>query len=299
MDMMARFRRDGFLTFETGLSPQEIALLRASLSRLHEEKRGFKEGLSFDAMGIDDGVANARFPQILHPRAFAPELMNTGFFQMAQAIAIQLLGPNARFKADISLMKPARIGEVTPWHQDEAFADPAFEYSEVSFWLALQPVDESNSCMCYAPGTHRGPVLPHGFPNGDVRIHALQYDGDIDGIPTVSCPLPAGGCVIHTGRTLHGAGPNPSGADRHAYALIFDLVPVPAREHRVFSWRQQQKTARAQRELIWRRKGGLLVHLWNQRRRIRLASPRTMLWDLRKASRAIWLVLSRRSRSPQ
>ena len=44
-------------------------------------------------------------------------------------------------------MKPARIGEATPWHQDEAFQDPMFDYREVSFWLALQPVDEANSCM--------------------------------------------------------------------------------------------------------------------------------------------------------
>jgi hypothetical protein len=49
-------------------------------------------------------------------------------------------------------MKPARIGDATPWHQDEAFQDPAFDYEEISFWLALQPVDEANSCMAYLPG---------------------------------------------------------------------------------------------------------------------------------------------------
>jgi ectoine hydroxylase-related dioxygenase (phytanoyl-CoA dioxygenase family) len=167
-------------------------------------------------------------------------------------------------------MKPARIGETTPWHQDEAFQDPAFTYNEVSFWLALQPTDETNSCMAYIPGSHRGEVLPHGFPGGDARVHALECQDGFDPADAVPCPLPAGGCVIHTQRALHGAGPNRSDRDRLAYVLVFDRLPVPATEPRSFPWRAQQRTARAQRELVWRRQGGLLVHLWRQRSRIRL-----------------------------
>lgn len=237
--------------------------------------------------GPDDGSAPARFPQILHPRAFAPELVGTPFFKMARAIAEQLLGPDVRFKADISLMKPARIGGATPWHQDEAFQDPAFDYNEISFWLALQPVNQANSCMAYVPGSHKGPVLPHGFPGGDPRIHALECIDGFDPEDAVPCPLPAGGCVIHNQRTVHGAPPNVSDSDRLAYVLIFDTVPVPARVARSFPWRASHRTARAQRELAWRRQGGLLVHLWRQRTRLRVTSPRTLLFDLRRAARAV------------
>jgi hypothetical protein len=282
-----RFRADGFLAFDSGIPPNEIAALRGILAGLHSDNVGFEEGALFDAMGVDDGSGPARFPQILHPRSFAPALTGNSFFQMARGIAEQLLGSTVRFKADISLMKPARIGGATPWHQDEAFQDPAFDYEEVSFWLALQPVDQDNSCMAYIPGTHKGPVLPHGFPGDDPRIHALECVGGFDAQNAVSCPLPAGGCVIHSGRTLHGAGPNLSTGDRMAYVLIFDRVPTPAKVARHFPWRGEHRTARAQREREWRRQGGLLVHLWRQRTRVRLTSVRALLFDMRRAARAL------------
>jgi hypothetical protein len=93
--------------------------------------------------------------------------------------------------------------------------------------------------------------------------------------------------VVHSQRTVHGAGPNVSDRDRMAYVLIFDRVPTSARTLRHFPWREQHRTARAQRELEWRRRGGLLVHLWRQRTRVRLTSVRTLLFDLRRAARAM------------
>lgn len=284
---VAQYHGDGFLVFDPGLTRGDIALLRGVLAGLHSRNVGYEEGALFDAMGPDDGGAPARFPQILHPRSFAPELNDTPFFQKARAIAEQLLGPDIRFKADISLMKPARIGEATPWHQDEAFQDPSMDYNEVSFWLALQPVDEANSCMAYVPGSHRGPVLPHGFPNNDARIHALECQEGFNPADAVLCPLPAGGCVIHNQRTVHGAPPNTSDHERLAYVLIFDTVPVPAKQPRSFPWRAQHRTARAERELAWRRQGGLLVHLWRQRTRIRVTNVRTLLFDMQRAFRAV------------
>ncbi len=285
-EQVVQFRNDGFLAFDTGIGKDAVEDLRAILTRLHKTNTGFKEGALFDALGVDDGKTPRRFPQILHPQAFAPELLDNPFFRTASAIADQLLGSAARFKIDISLMKPARIGALTPWHQDEAFQDPNFEYNEVSFWLALQPTDQTNSCMAYIPGSHKGPVLLHGFPDGDSRIHALECVGfDINS--AVLCPVPAGGCVIHNARTVHGAGPNLSDKHRLAYVLIFDLVPVPAATPRSFPWRSQHHTARAQRELEWRRRGGLLVHLWRQRSRLRLTSGRTLLFDVIRALKAV------------
>jgi ectoine hydroxylase-related dioxygenase (phytanoyl-CoA dioxygenase family) len=282
-----RFWNDGFLPFHSGVPASEVAAIRQTLTALHTTNRGFREGALFDAVGIDDGREPQRFPQILHPRSFAPALVRGEFFRSAQAIARQLLGDAVRFKADISLRKPARIGAVTPWHQDEAFMDPDWDYQEVSFWLALQPTDRSNSCMEYLPGTHRGEVLPHGFPGGDSRVHALECVSGFDPAQRVPCPVPAGGCVIHTQRTLHYAGPNLSEHDRFAYVLIFDRVPTPARQRREFPWRVTHQTARSERERAWRRQGGLVVHLWRQRARLRLHSPRHLIFDLRRAIAAM------------
>jgi hypothetical protein len=282
-----QFSADGFLPFDTRISAAEIESLRRTLLTLHETNAGFAEGALFDAIGVDDGQEPRRFPQILHPRSFAPQLLETEFFRTTRAIAAQLLGGQVRFKADISLLKPAHIGAATPWHQDEAFQDPNFDYHEVSFWLALQPTDRSNSCMEYLPGSHRSPVLPHGFPGGDSRVHALECVGDFDRALAVPCPIPAGGCVIHNQRTLHYAGPNTSDRPRLAYVIIFDVVPTPAQAPRSFPWRAEHNPARAHRERAWRRRGGLLIHLWRQRSRLRMTNIRALLFDVRRALEAL------------
>ena len=278
------FERDGFVAFDPRIPLAEVDVIRARLMQLHESETGFAEGALFDAIGVDDGREPRRFPQILHPRVFAPMLLETQFYQAAYAAARQILGENVRFKADISLMKPAHVGAETPWHQDEAFQDPDSEYHELSFWLALQPTNRTNSCMEFIPGSHRRPVLPHWFPGNDPRVHALECVDGFDPADAVPCELSAGGCTIHNQRTLHYAGPNASDAPRLAYVVIFDLVPTAAVKARSFPWRQAHCTARSQRERAWRQRGGLLIHLWRQRSRLRVA---TLLSDFRRAARAM------------
>jgi hypothetical protein len=71
-----------------------------------------------------------------------------------------------------------------------------------------------------------------------------------------------------------------------AYVLIFDLVPTPAVAPRSFPWRALHQTARVQRELAWRRRGGLVVHLWRQRNRLRLTDMGALLFDSPRAAKA-------------
>lgn len=280
------FETNGFVAIERFVSAAEVERIRTILMALHDGNVGFAEGAQYDALGVDDGKEAKKFPQIMHPRNFAPELITGEFFRCARAVARQLLGADARFKADISLMKPARIGPATPWHQDGAFQKPDIDTHEISFWLALQPVDRRNSCMEFIAGSHLGPILEHGHPNGDGRVHALECVDQFDRRAAQPCPLPAGGCTLHTGQTLHYTGPNVSDAPRLAYVLIFDVVPTPHVGPREFPWLDQWNTARCQRERAWRRHGGLLIHLWRQRNRVRL-HPRYLLFDLRRAYRAL------------
>jgi hypothetical protein len=273
-----------------------VKAIRETLLQLHKQNVGYEEGAQYDALGKDDGSEPRRFPQLMHPRNFAPWLRQTRFHAIAAEMAREILGGDVRFKADISMLKPAVVGPATPWHQDEAFHDPRYDSREVSFWLALQPTDKANSCMEFLPGSHLGPVLKHGYPAGDSRIHALECVDDFDRSAAIACPLPAGGCTLHLSRTLHYAGPNISPQPRLAYVLIFDLVPVPRAIPREFPWLRRPDTARAQREKAWRRHGGLLVHLWRQRTRIRPASLVHLAFDLRRAARAFRRLLPTRTR---
>jgi len=267
-EALAAYQRDGFVAIAELIPPEETARLRATLLHLHEKKIGFDKGALFDAVGLDDG-SEQRFPQILNPSLLAPELKKSEYFEVALSIAKQILGKNARVRGDITFLKPPRIGSHTPWHQDEAFGNPMYEYRQISIWLALTPANSTSSCMSFVPGSHNLPVLEHRPLGGDPRVHALECVGDFDRSRVVECPLLPGGCTIHDHRTLHYAGPNNSDHARLAYVVTFETIPVPRKGPMVeFPWRKYRKmTARASREQSWRQRGGLFVDAWRQRDR--------------------------------
>lgn len=287
---LAKFRRDGFVAIDRLLPAPEIERLHGTLSELRQRHIGFEEGALFDAVGLDDG-SEPRFPQIMMPRNFAPELGTSEFFDIGLSIAKQLIGETARIKADIAFFKPPRIGSATAWHQDEAFGDAKSDYDEVTIWLAITPATASNSCMSFVPGSHLNPLLEHRPLGGDPRIHALECVGDFDREAVIECPLQPGGCTIHHRRTLHYAGPNTSDTTRIGYALIFDTVPVPRSEPYDFIWHKGRQTARAARERRWRLRGGILIYAWRQRHRFQI---NRLLADLRRVGNAAFKLVGAR-----
>jgi hypothetical protein len=267
-EALVAFRRDGFIAIPQLVSQREVERIKAILVRLHESNTGFHEGAQFDAAGPDGDVKQRRFPQILNPRTYAPELIAGEYYQVCLDMARSILGDKARLKNDISFMKPSRIGSDTPWHQDEAFGNPAFDHKDITVWLALTPANASNSCMSFIPGSHEFPIMMHRPVGGDLRAHALECIDDFDTTIAIECALPAGGCTIHGCRTLHYAGPNPSDDYRLAYALLFDTPPTLRAEPQDFPWIRQQHTDRAARHQKWRRHGGIVLFMWRERRRM-------------------------------
>jgi hypothetical protein len=252
---IAAFRRDGWIAIEQFVPDQEVAQIHRLLLKLYDDNVGFEEGAQFDAAGQDGDVKTRRFPQILRPSYYAPELAATSYFQAAESVAKQVLGAKARFKMDIAFLKPPRIGSDTAWHQDEAFGNPLFDQDEITFWLAVTPATSNTSCMSFISGSHLGPVLEHRPVGGDPRVHALECIGRFDHTAAIERPLTAGSATIHTRRTLHYAGPNASNNYRLAYALLFDTPPVLRAAPYNFPWQQKSDaTDRSAREQAWKRK---------------------------------------------
>jgi Phytanoyl-CoA dioxygenase (PhyH) len=260
----AAFSVNGFIALPRITSDDDVGFIRTTLMRLFAKKAGRSEGMLFDFAGTDEEGGPAKLPQLLDPRNFAPELLKTEFFHNAEVLAKRLLGPNARFLADHALLKPARDGAETPWHQDDAFRPGDIDCTEVSIWMPLQPVNEANGCLGFIPGSHRWDVLPHRWLSGDGRIHALECHTGFDPGRVVLCPLPAGGCTVHTNRTLHWAGPNRSDAPRLAYVLVFGLPMQKAARARDHYWLANKNEPRYERRRQWMRHGGYLVHAFRR-----------------------------------
>ncbi|WP_419757196.1 phytanoyl-CoA dioxygenase family protein [Acidisoma sp.] len=293
-EVARRFTENGFVQIDDVASLGEVQLIRQRLEEMWAAKTGFERGYQFDLVGDDDENKALSFPQIIHPSSFAPELLKTAFFARSQQLAKDILGPNARFFADHALLKPAEIGPETPWHQDEAFRDPAYDYKDLSIWLALQPTDDLNGCMKFMRGSHTWGLLPHRPLNGNEKIHAVECIGDFDASGAVPCHLQTGGCTIHGGRTLHSAGPNRSSKPRAAWVLIFE-VPPHLRASPKAGAGVSNMTARAEREMRWQRRGGAVTTLWRNFRRVNLRDPRDVAMFLKRAWNGALRVLGKRT----
>ncbi len=240
------YHREGYLALPSISTSEELEWMRNAYDRIFAEKAGRDEGNQFDLAGTDDENKTATLPQILNPSKYAPELKEGLFRVNGLHIAKQLLGSYAFAMGDHAIYKPAKYGAETPWHQDEAYWNPMMTYNSFSLWLPLQEASLENGCMWFVPRSHNGEVKPHHCINNDPRIHGLEID-EADTSMAVACPIPAGGCTIHTNRTLHYAGANRSEVPRRAIILGFGTHAVSRQEPRVFYWNDAKQTPREER----------------------------------------------------
>jgi ectoine hydroxylase-related dioxygenase (phytanoyl-CoA dioxygenase family) len=285
---IAEFYERGFLAIPQISSPEEVEFLRGVFDRLFEQKAGRDEGAQFDMVTHDEDEEKQALPAIINPVNFAPELRDTVFRTNAAAIARQLLGPKVTASFEHAILKPPRYGAATPWHQDEATrVDASFDYEQLSIWMPLQEATIENGCIQYIAGSHKGDVLPHRSPKNDPRIHAIECAGGFDPSAAIPCPLPAGGAVMHLGRTLHCAGPNNSDIPRRAYILAFEIPPKPSANPRSFYWNLEKQTANLDRKRRWRKNGGILVEFGRKLRGGMWRQPGRIVFEARRAIRAL------------
>lgn len=245
-DQIEFFKDNGYLSIDRLVDPDEIAWMREAYDRIFSRRAGRDVGDQFDLAGTDEEGEEPKLPQILSPSKYAPELLAGRFRERVLQAAGALLGAEATLGGDHAILKPALTGAETPWHQDEAYWDPDFDYVSFSAWIPLQDVNVENGCMWFIPGSHRMEVVPHHSIGHDPRVHGLEAEG-IDDTAAVACPIPAGGATFHLSRTLHYTGPNTSAEPRRAYIIGAGLPATPRTDGRTFPWNDAKQTAREER----------------------------------------------------
>ncbi|NNM88800.1 MAG: phytanoyl-CoA dioxygenase family protein [Phycisphaerae bacterium] len=241
------YHRQGYLNIPAITTPEEVARLRAIYDDLFRRRVGREEGNQFDLGGTDEENKEPVLPQILGPSRYAPALNDTLLRVNALAIAIQLLGPTTKFGGDHAILKPAKIGAATPWHQDEAYWAEDVDHEAISIWIPLQPATMINGCMQFIPRSQLLGVQPHHTIGHDPRVHGLEMDLLPDLGQAVACPLPAGGATIHHARTMHYTGPNKSDEPRRAYILTYSTESRQRATPRNHYWNRTKTTPREQR----------------------------------------------------
>jgi ectoine hydroxylase-related dioxygenase (phytanoyl-CoA dioxygenase family) len=228
---VARFHEQGFVTIERIAPDEELAWLGRVYDKLFAERTQAVRGGYFDLVRTYDAEGEDLLPQIIMPEQAAPALKQTCFWRNGRRLAAQLIGAPERELRGWGHMirKPAHVGEALPWHQDEAYWDPAMVYTALGCWMPLDPATLESGCMSFIPGSHRGDILPHRHVGDDPNIHGLYCSPRPEDIArAVPAPTPAGGAVMHNCRTLHSSGRNVSANVRRAYANEWQLPPQKA-----------------------------------------------------------------------
>jgi ectoine hydroxylase-related dioxygenase (phytanoyl-CoA dioxygenase family) len=279
--------RDGFLALNAITDADEVVDIRATLSGFFAKQVGAKEGSMFDTLASKPGEQSGRSIQLTNPTEYAPELLRTQFVRNATKIARQVLSSDAMLIFDFALLKPAYIGKGTPWHQDEAYREPGFTHDELTFWMPLQDVGRDDGCMVFIPGSHHGGLLEHRWVNDDPQAHALECCGIFPEAEAVDRPLPAGGCTIHTSRTIHCTKDNISSVDRYAYILAFGVPPKRAPEPQAMGWMEQRNNAHRKTKRAWLLRGGIFTLIKRKWQRGELRGTAMIRYTLAKGIRIL------------
>ena len=116
--------------------------------------------------------------------------------------------------------KPPKTGKPTPPHQDGYYF--CLKPDEVvTFWFAIDRVDEKNGCLHYTPGSHLRGVRPHGTSRILGFSQAILDFGHEDRANEWLAKMESGDMVAHHSRTIHWADGNYSERTRQSLALVF------------------------------------------------------------------------------
>ncbi len=218
-EQVEQFGRNGFLNGGKVLDDAQVETLCGELARVLANH----ETLERRPVSLSNLSGNAQAPvwQIVNIwEASDPFRELVGNPKIAEEIAQLTSAKELRIWHDQIQYKPAETGGVNMWHQDAPLWPILAPMTEVSAWVALDDVDESNGCMSMVPGSQKwGDHMSDlaKLPNYDAM--PSEYEGHE--IEVVRCPVKKGEVHYHHALTWHGSHANTSGRPRRAIALHY------------------------------------------------------------------------------
>lgn len=216
-----QFDEQGFLLGGKVLDDDQVETLRNEMKRVIDEKDkpGVPQPVLLRNLSGDPSRPVWQIVNIWMASEPFSQLMRTPTIleEIAQLTRAQQL----RIWHDQVQYKPAETGGVNMWHQDSPLwptLEPKTE--QVTAWVALDDVDESNGCMSMVVGSHKwGNKIEHfGSFKG---WNGLPSEFEGHKIETRLCPVKKGHVHYHHGLTWHGSHANTSGRPRRAIALHY------------------------------------------------------------------------------
>ncbi|KAM8959970.1 phytanoyl-CoA dioxygenase, peroxisomal isoform 2-T2 [Lycaon pictus] len=135
-------------------------------------------------------------------------------------------GPNIMAMHTMLINKPPDSGKKTsrhPLHQDLHYFPFRPSNKIVCAWTAMEHIDRNNGCLCVLPGTHKGSLKPHDYPNWEGGVNLMfcgiqDYD---ENSPCMHLVMEKGDTVFFHPLLIHGSGWNKTQGYRKAISCHF------------------------------------------------------------------------------
>jgi phytanoyl-CoA hydroxylase len=214
--ILDHYREHGYVKLPGFLPAAELKTVEAEIQRLADRgPSAFDKGHFYLAQD------ERTIQQIEHLQAYSSyfaDMMKSDrrVLDIVEAIfGAAAVGNNVSYMA-----KPARVGEVVPYHQDNAY----YGYlppDALSVWIALDESNERNGCLRVVPGSHKDGLRRHG-PTG-VRGISYGLADPVDPQPDgeVAIVLRRGDASVHHCCTFHSSHPNLSERSRRGLILFY------------------------------------------------------------------------------
>lgn len=195
---VARYRADGFLPVPGVLDRDGASAMYGEVVDVMERIGGYetsklRQSSQYLAGGMIDRVVNSA---------------------RLRELAEQLLGGPASVYLPFTAVKGGGGGQFH-FHQDNNYT--RFEGPGINLWIALEDMSPDNGCLMVVPRSHLQGTLASENAGEDDNHRKVTFTPE----DFVAITMGPGDCLAFTRDTVHGSGPNRSGAVRVAYAVQY------------------------------------------------------------------------------
>ena len=223
-DERSFFEDNGYLIRRQIIDTDWLGAIRQELDDLH----GRMAEAPADGVGIaweegDDPSRPARIRQLMHGELVSPGLDRLIDSPNVLDILRPLMGTDISLFHCKLLMKAARDGTITPWHQDYAYwVRHNNEPQMVNCMLHIDDANAENGAIQFVPGSHRDGLVEHDRADTSFGVFLPGYFAPRE--EAVTLDMKAGDAVFFGSLVVHGSAANTSDGDRRACTIAYDVT---------------------------------------------------------------------------
>jgi len=229
-EQRASFEKDGFLVIKNCVPKDKIQVYRDQFERIcnGEVKVSGLTIMRDVAIAKSEFVPGQKAITKIQDFVWDPTLFSYCELPELLRVVKDIVGPNSMAMHTMLINKPPDPGTKTsrhPMHQDLHYFPFRPANRIVCAWTAMERVHRGNGCLVVVPGTHKGDLLEHGYPEWEGGVNKM-YHGVKNYNPDkandrIHVEMDAGDTVFFHPVLLHGSGANTTNGFRKAISCHY------------------------------------------------------------------------------